>query len=538
MPFFDAREFGGPAEITADVCIVGAGAAGITLARALAGQPLRVALLESGGPDFEHRPQFLYIGENVGLDSFATAHSRFRMFGGSTTRWGGQCRPLDPIDFERRRWIPHSGWPFDLAHLEPWYRRAQEVCHLGPCSYDLRDWVTNDRPSLPVDPDRLTPRIYQFSHPADFGRTYRAELEAAANVDVYLHANLLEIQVDDAVRRVTGLRLGTFTGKALRATARSYVLACGGIENARLLLASNRVASAGVGNQHDLVGRFFMDHPYFWMGYFDPARPAYNRGLHVIEDYARVGSHQRVHTAHTLPDQVIRQRSLNGCAIYMVRRPDYKSRPEYFAPGGRSLVHIVDVLKHTEVPDRRFGQHLRNVVGGHRDALRLLARQLAEIRNPQPRLALRAVLETTPQPDSRVTLGERKDRFGMQRVHVDWRVSAEDRRGLDRLRQVMGFEVERLGLGRLAGEVAENASGWPCSMTGGKHHMGTTRMHGDPRQGVVDPDCRVHDMANLYVAGSSVFPTGGYANPTLTIVALALRLADHLQERLRTPGAL
>ena len=161
-------------------------------------------------------------------------------------------------------------------------------------------------------------------------------------------------------------------------------------------------------------------------------------------------------------------------------------------------------------------------------------RRAIELVRPQPRLALRTVIETTPRPDSRVTLGARRDRFGMPRIRVDWRLSADDLRGLNRLRAVLRREFERCGVGRLVDDESTDEAGWPSSMTGGKHHIGTTRMHADPHHGVVDPDCRVHGMSNLYVAGSSVFPTSGYANPTLTIVALALRLADHLKVRLRT----
>jgi choline dehydrogenase-like flavoprotein len=533
--FEDARRLDDGTTIAVDLCIVGAGAAGIALACACAGRPFRVLLLESGGLSFAHRPQLLYIGDNVGTDNYAPSHSRFRMFGGSTTRWGGQCRPLDAIDFEPRAGIAHSGWPFDLAHLAPWYRRAHRVCRLGLESWQPADFASNETPALPIAGREIETVIYQFSHPSDFGQVHRAELEAAANVDILLQANLVEIEADADARNVTGLALATFNGRRLRVTARAYVLACGGIENARLLLASNRVAAAGLGNGHDLVGRFFMDHPYFLTGHLEPAQPRYDRSLHVIEGYEGVGWRQRAHAAFALSEEVRRAEQLNGCAGYLIRRPDYKTRPEYFSPGGKSLIHLVDVMSHAAVPDRHFGRHLAQALRGWRDIKITLARQLRERVRPRPRLALRSVVEQTPRRDSRVMLGQRRDRFGLPRVRVDWRLNASDRRGLDRLRAALAAELERRGLGRLVDDPAEDEAGWPCSMSGGKHHMGTTRMHADPHQGVVDPDCRVHGLANLYVAGSSLFPTSGYANPTLTIVALALRLADHLKIRLTTP---
>jgi choline dehydrogenase-like flavoprotein len=530
--FQDARRLDDGSVIEVDLCIVGAGAAGIALARACVGQRWRGLLVESGGLSFAHRPQFLYIGDNVGTENYATSHSRFRVFGGSTTRWGGQCRPLDAIDFEPRQGVPHSGWPFGLADLEPWYREAHRVCQLGRETWHPEAWATNEMPALPVEGAGLETRIYQFSHPSDFGKVYRADLEAAANVDVLLQANLVEIEADAETRNVTGLALATFNNRRLRVTARAYVLACGGIENARLLLASNRVAAAGLGNGHDLVGRFFMDHAYFLTGHFLPADPGYDRTLHVIEGYSGVGWKQRAHAAFTLSEGVRRAEQLNGCAAYFLRRPNYKTLPAYFAPGTRSFNHLVEVMRHAAVPDRHFGRHLGRSLRGGRDVGITLGRQIREIIRPRPRLALRAVIEQTPRPDSRVTLGPRCDRFGLPRVRVDWRLNPSDRRGLERLRMLLAREVERRRLGRLVDDHSVDAAGWPNSMCGGKHHIGTTRMHEDPRQGVTDPDCRVHGLSNLYVAGSSLFPTSGYANPTLTIVALALRLADHLKVRL------
>jgi choline dehydrogenase-like flavoprotein len=536
MAFIDARRLNGTS-VTADVCIVGAGAAGIAIAREFAGSACRVALVESGGFDFRHRPQFLYLGTNIGIGSFSTGRSRFRLFGGSTTRWGRQCRPLDALDFEARDGVPNSGWPFGREHLEPYYRRAQNVCKLGPYDYAPATWSASDGGALPMDGDVLETKIYQFSFPSDFGQNYRHEFASAANVDVYLNANLIEIATDEHNRNVTRLLAATFNGRRMTFTANIYVLACGGIENARLLLASTSVASNGLGNEHGLVGRYFMDHPYFLMGFYEPATARYDKSYYVIEDYARVGHEQKINAAFALSERVLRRERLNACAIYFHRRPTYKTLPEYFSAPGKSFIHLIDVLRHQEIPDDQFARHLRNVFVGFDKVGRSLARQLAELARPRPRLALRAVLEPTPNPESRVMLGTRKDHFGMPRVLVDWRLNPADKRGLQRLLAVMHGEFTRLGLGRLVVDESSDDSGWPNSLTGGKHHMGTTRMHADPRKGVVDPQCRIHGLSNLYVAGSSVFPTSGYANPTLTIVALAIRLADHIKERLRSNPA-
>lgn len=528
--FHDARRLNDGTAIRANTCIVGAGAAGIALAREFDGQGERIAVLESGGSDFRRRTQRLYIGDNVGMVSHSTYKSRIRMYGGSTTRWAGMCRPLEPIDFERRPSIEHSGWPFSREHLEPYYRRAQDICHLGPYDYDPTTWTVNGRSLLRVDERHLGIRVYQFSHPLDFGKAYADELSASRNIDLYLHANVVEIEVDTDVRRVTGLRVATFEGTRIRLSADRYVLACGGLENPRLLLASNSVAEGGLGNRYDLVGRFFMDHPFFFAGHYEPSTRAPGHRLHVIEDYGEMGSVHRALAALALPERTLREEGMNACAAYFIRRPNHKTLPEYFTTARQSLNQIGDLLRGVDVPDIGLRQLGRNVTRGLGDVSRSLALQAVELARPRGRLALRTTLETTPNPESRVTLGERRDRFAMPRIQVDWRLNPNDRRGLNRLHDVLRTEFERLGLGRIYEDPSLGNAGWPLSMSGGMHHMGTTRMHENPRQGVVDPDCRVHGLANLFVTGSSVFPTGGVANPTLTIVALAVRLADHLKQ--------
>jgi choline dehydrogenase-like flavoprotein len=270
-------------------------------------------------------------------------------------------------------------------------------------------------------------------------------------------------------------------------------------------------------------------------GYFVPSRPAYDRGLHVIESFKRVGREQPAHSGFALSERLRREERLTGCVGYFIRRPFAETAPDYFAPGGKAVAHLLDVLRHNQVPDRRFGRRLADAVRDPGAAGRTLARHAGEIVRRNRCLALRTVLETTPRADSRVSLSDKRDRFGMPRVRVDWRIDRDDLRALSRLRGLLAETICRRELGTLVDDPACDADGWPNSMEGGKHHMGTTRMHADPMGGVVDPDCRVHGLANLYVAGSSVFPTSGYANPTLTIVALALRLADHLKAALADP---
>jgi choline dehydrogenase-like flavoprotein len=528
MALLDARRSAPERPLAVDLCIVGAGAAGITLAREFIGSGRRVVVLESGGLEYSPRVQQLYAGENVGVPSYALTYSRFRVFGGSTTRWPAQCRPLDPLDFEARPGIAHSGWPFDSRHLEAWYPRAQAVCGLSVGQDG--GWLP-DPGGLPLAGDELEAIVFRFGYPRDFGQTHRQEFERAAEIEVLLHANVVEIEPTPDLRSIRAVRAKVLEGREFEVEAAAYVLACGGIENARLLLASNRLAPSGVGNLHDLVGRFFMDHPYLTTGHFVPAAPRDADGPHVIRSFKHVGLEQKFHLGFALDQRIRRNEALTGCSAYFIRSLASEVLPEHFSPGGQARLRLAELLEHRVLAGAEVGRHLRRVAKGYREVALTLARRASEVISPRHLLAYRTILETTPRPDSRVTLGTARDRLGMPIVRVDWRISASDRRGLDRLRQAMVTAIESKGLGVLVEDPGVGDGGWPRSMAGGKHHMGTTRMHVDPKQGVVDPDGRVHGIANLYVAGSSVFPTGGYANPTFTIVALALRLADHLKSR-------
>jgi FAD dependent oxidoreductase len=246
--------------VETEVCIVGAGAAGITLALEFVNQPFRVCLLESGSLEFDQATQSLYDGEIAGLPYTSLKAARARYFGGTTNHWNGWCRPLDEIDFQTREWIPHSGWPFGRAHLEPYYKRAQKICQLGPFNYDAEAWQTQDAPSLPLAGGRVITTVFQFSPPTRFGQLYRDEIVHARNISTYLRANVLEIEATKTGKTVTRLRVACLQGNKFWISAKFFILATGGIENARLLLASNKVYAAGLGNQNGIVGRFFMDH--------------------------------------------------------------------------------------------------------------------------------------------------------------------------------------------------------------------------------------------------------------------------------------
>jgi choline dehydrogenase-like flavoprotein len=498
----DARHLPDGSEIESDVCIVGAGAAGITLARELAATRLTVCLLESGGLEPDALTQSLCRGDNVGLAYYPLEANRQRAFGGTTWLWAGWCRPLDKLDFEVRPWIPDSGWPFEKTELLPFYRRAHAVCDLGPFEYDPAYWQDRLRLScLPLRDAEAVSKIYQLSAPTRFGAAYRDELTRASNVRVVLYANVMEIEATEGAAAVTRLRVACLGGARFTARARYYVLAAGGIENARLLLLSNRSQPPGLGNANDLVGRYFMEHLHFPAGAIRLTRA---QGA-ALAFYRRDGraAVARLFLPHTIQE---REQLLN-CSC--------KPEPAYWS----DRLGLTTTLRRASSAARRLR--------------RLLAREDDQQRpSPQTkRLRLHHTLEQAPNRDSRVTLSDERDPLGLPRVRLDWRTTMLDRRTAARAPQLIGDAFRRAGLGQLEIDPHDDDRAWPPPPLQGLrgHHMGTTRMHLSPRRGVVDAQCRVHGIANLFVAGSSVFPTAGAGTPTLTIVALALRLAEHLK---------
>ena len=502
----DARTLDNGRQIEGDLCIVGAGAAGITLALEWIGKGDRVLLLEGGGFDYDPRMQDLYRGDIIGLPYFPLQAARLHYFGGTTGHWAGFCSTLDPIDFEVRDWVPHSGWPITRAELVPYYARAGRVVQIGPDEWTVAEWQRRDSTLVPfaLDPKVAWSKMWQFSTPARFGTLYRDAIVSARDVHLYTHANVVEIHANESVTAVDGLRVRTLDGKEHRVTARRYVLACSTIQNPRLLLASNRRAPAGLGNGNDLVGRFFMEHlemPSGNLVTLGTAPPSIR-----LYDFVFGRTKARAELALTPARQ--RQEQILNATIALEAAP--------LANAGQSTFQWAtpDVVEHMRT-DRVVPDSATPAVPTVPRTFHLLTRQ-----------------EQAPNPASRVTLSAERDALGMPRARLDWRLTPLDRRSFRGFYDALGRELGRAGIGRLQMNdwVMEAADApWPKSLGGGWHHMGTTRMHPDPSQGVVDANQRVHGIGNLYVAGASVYPTAGCVNPTLTLVALTLRLSDHLR---------
>ncbi len=523
----DARELDDGQLLNCDLCIVGGGAAGITIARALADGKVKVCVLESGGLEFEEPVQNLYQGANVGLPYFDLDVCRLRFLGGSTNHWAGRCRPLDELDFEARPWLPHSGWPFTKAELDPYYREAQKICQLGAYDYTPGPWLDPGQRALPFDPAKVLSRVWQYSPPTRFGEVYRPELEAAPNVDVLLHATLVDIEANEAGSEVSGLAARTLEGKRLTVRAQAYVLACGGLENPRLLLAANKQVKVGLGNQRDLVGRYFMEHPHCNAARALVVDPA----VLSFYTFGQGGGHaQGIAVVGCLNQSPERQRAeqlLNFDSLFTV--------DDIGDSGFAALRRIWSAAGQGHWPDHLAADLWQALIDIDDTASGLMGRLgLHEYHPGNASFRMWCSAEAAPNPDSRVRLGDQLDALGMPRIALDWRLTEQDKRSLLAGYQAVAEEFGRTGLGRLqiADWLTADATSWSPTVEGGHHHLGTTRMSQEPAQGVVDPTSRVHGIANLYIAGSSVFPTSGSANPTLTIVALALRLAEHLKQRL------
>jgi choline dehydrogenase-like flavoprotein len=516
--FSEFQQVESHSELSADICIVGGGAAGIAIARELIDADCSVLLLESGGMSLDSEVQSLYEGTNT-RDDFALNTTRFRFLGGTTNVWGGWCAPLDPIDFEKRDWVPDSGWPITFDDLSPFYDRAQQLCGLGAYRYEVEDWPSLAKASLALDPAKLEHKMWQISQLKAFGRAYEEQLRRATSLNVMLNATVTRIITDPGASRVVAVEVQDLHGRRATVRASTFVMACGGIEIPRLLLASNQIHPAGVGNRYDLVGRYFMEHPHPDAGGILLTGDPESLGAYGFREVAK----ERVVMAFgPSPAAQKRHRILNSSIAI--------SGPLSHGPseGWDSLIKISRARKDGKWPEN-FGSHIGKVLRDLGDVLREGYKRDDE--GPIKGYQLTARTEVVPKRENRVTLGQERDALDVNRAELDWNVGTLDRTTVATTMILLAEEFGRLNVGRVRINelLLEEDTRWSEGLSWFGHHMGTTRMHADSRRGVVNADCRVHGISNLFIASSAVFPTCGFANPTLTIVALALRLADHLK---------
>jgi choline dehydrogenase-like flavoprotein len=556
--FRDAHQVPFGARLDCDVCIVGGGVAGLILAREFDRSDLRVLIVESGGLEPDEPTQDLARGEVIGEPTNAPVTTRRRQLGGTANIWDSQldardvgfrCGPLDPVDFEPRSGMPDMGWPFDRQHLDPYYERAQEVCGLGPYEYRAAAWASAEAPEFPVDEGLIETTVWQFGSQARFVSRYPAELKRSTTVTVLLHANVTEVEATPAGTSVTGVRVATLGGNRFTVAAQVVILATGGLENARLLLLSDRVHRRGLGNDRDLVGRYFMEHPIVYAGRLVPFRRSVFDRASLYDVRRQKGTVVMAKLGLT-GDTLRREGLLNSCLLLLPAHGTHK--PEAI----ESLKYLLAASARGRRPDA-LARHLRTIGRGldfvALSILRRITRQktLFPFIDWGPGMTQGAgwsdwtektrrfsvfdaylLTEQPPMPRNRVRLGSAVDALGCRRLELDWQWDDISRRSVLATERLLDRGLRARGFGRL--DRARDDAGGPVLLYPAQHHhLGTTRMHADPARGVLDGHGRVHGVENLFVTGGSAFPTGGYINPTLTIAALALRLADHVRGRLR-----
>lgn len=550
-------------EVRTDVCVIGAGPAGLTVARECVGAPFEVLVLESGRYEPDDAAQDLAAGRTDSdfYDPDAMAGGRRRQFGGTANdwvhvTWPGRSRSYartmagEEVDFLTKSWQPGSGWPFGLAELRDHYDRALLAWAGTRVDDAVAHWSTPATP--PLDLGRLGTRMAQFAPADTFTLRARDELSAAANVTVAVGSTVVALdggRDGAAIRRADVVRSD---GTTFSVTAEVFVLACGGVENSQVLLSSEVTRPGGPGNRHDNVGRFVTDHPEFRLGAVVPASPDLIERLGLY-DLHYVGD-EMVNGVLTFDAELKREeRLLNVGAVLIPRRPGFNSRAERalrslkpVLHGGRArrpLSSAGALLARPGEAAAAMRTRTRFHAGDWQDSpdayqwFRGGWSRPGVDRSRFPVLEVHVATEQSPDRDNRLTLGSRTDALGRRRLDLRLTWSEADQQNLLRGMRLFAAEIERSGLGRFDPWLEFDGPLRP--RFGGMHHpMGGTRMHADPRQGVVDENCRVHGVANLYVAGSSVFPTSlGYVNPTLTVVALSTRLAGHLRAELSGANA-
>ncbi|MGI9543054.1 MAG: FAD-dependent oxidoreductase [Cyclobacteriaceae bacterium] len=503
----DTSELENFSTIEGDLCVIGAGAAGISMALDWIGTGKSVILLEAGGFDYEPEIQELYQGENIGQRYYSLTAARLRFFGGTTNHWGGYCAPLDPIDFTNRAWVPHSGWPITFEDLKPYYPKAQELVEIPPHPWDLEYWLKKDPElqALPLDDKVMQTKIFQFSPPTKFGKVYRKAIVESKNVTLYTHANLTDIQINPSESAVRSCIIKSQHGHTHTVKAKHFVLAMGAIENARMLMASSTQAPNGLGNDYDQVGRYFMEHPEIQTGQLLLPAPGPMK-LYTLEF---LKSH--MYGELTLSQETQQKEKVLNGTLFMHPTPLSRKKAWidiYPKDGEGSLALMGDAVRNSKTenkPDINLSKYRQ--------------------------FQIQTRMEQAPNPASRVTLANEKDQLGVPKVLLNWQLTDLDKYTNKIMHQLLAMEVGKAGVGRLQIPewITDNEAPWPSTLGGGWHHMGTTRMHDDPKQGVTDANGKVHGLENLHCAGSSCFTTGGAANPTLTLIALTLRLSEHLK---------
>ncbi|QPN69539.1 GMC oxidoreductase [Synechococcus sp. CBW1108] len=528
MSIIDLAQANTTSEFHCDLLVVGAGVAGLVIADRFRFAGFTVDILETGGLTYEQTSHDMNDAEMAGKYHAGTKDGRFRMYGGSTSRWGAQLLTMMPSDFELKTHIPNTGWPLSSSDLSPYLHAAElllGVDHLSYCS-DLQNYL-----SSPVPPLSEPGLQYRFSKRAGYryrnmARTLGKKCIDDKNTRVFLHATATNIFTDESGSSVSYVQVRAANGKAFRFHGKQVVLAAGSIEICRLLLASSSVHSNGIGNSSGHLGRWFHDHLAVNAAILCPKDR--EKFLNMISPWYLENTRHNLKFSTTAAWQARNKvTNISGQILF-----EYKSS-SLFA----WLSHQVHSYKFGFAPHCLRSVPLLTSSAEIFDIFYLIWMRLAARRLWCPKTAnimLRIDSEQCPTPDNRITLSRNFDVLGMPKAVIHWHWGECERRSFAAYKQLFAAQWKAWNLGELTWLVDfDESSDWEKHAIDSYHIMGGTRMSKNPNSGVVDSDLAVHGIANLSIASLSVFPTGGSANPTLTLMMLALRLADRLKSDMR-----
>lgn len=510
----------------ANVCILGGGVAGLVLANELKDTFDNIVLLEAGTEEFELTSQDNYTAQKYPNYFPDPNYSRLRYLGGSSNHWENSTSPLSEIDFEKRSWVKNSGWPINFQELEPYYVKAADYCGTGTEGYNTELWAEKfDQVDILENSTVLSTGIVKAAvPPTRFFEKLKDRLISSNRITIYKNANVVDIDFDSETQKIQQVFIESTPSDKKSIKADIVIMCFGGIENARFLLEFNNKYNNNLGNQNDCVGRYFMDHPIVKAAHLfvdeENKHPLYswqNFDSHIVKGFFQ------------LNNNFLKKHKLNNLRIPL------NSQTNYIISDGISSLHsISNSIAQTEFPDN-FGTHIYNMLSDIDMVIEAISRKSFDQRifdhaNQFGGYELQIMTEQTPEHHNRIKLSNQKDKFGIHKIIVDWQLSDNDKAQLWKTLEAVATELGALSIGRLQLLKEREDQLWSSQLSFGNHHMGTTRMADSVQNGVVDANQKVFGTTNFYIAGSSVFPTGGHVPPTLTITALTIKLAEHLKE--------
>jgi len=518
--------------LKAQVCIMGAGVAGITMASEFAKMGIQVVLLDAGGENYDKKTQYDARANSVSPNYPDTKMSRMRMLGGTSNHWSNNTSPLSKIDFEKRDGLPNSGWPIRKSDLDEFYPRAAVYCGTGDDGYDLDYWHKKFNITPTIDSennDGLNLSIAKASvPPTKFFKVHGEKLVDSPFITIITFAQVTGVKYSKQDKTIGVAEFTTMSGGRHTVEADEFVMAFGGIENGRMLRHFNTKHNNELGNQNDCVGRYFMDHPTLRAAQvFSPDENKFSMFSGVMDkDYKRF-----VLNFFELSENKLRSEQLTN-----IRMPLQRASRQQMSEGISSFHLLKQRLSGKDVSGSFFND-LTNIAMDIDIVADTVSRKkfnqpLFDSVNDFHGFQVPLMMEQTASRDNMISLSNKKDRFGIPLLNVNWNLHDSDKKRLWRGLNVFANEIGAAQLGRVR-VLEERASRLFSDQLGfGHHHMGTTRMSTTPENGVVDSDQLVFGTRNFSIAGSSVFPTGGHVPPTLTISAMSIRLSKKIAQRL------